>query len=106
MKRRQYYPHSYNKDEIRSLLNHDGLYKTKTVTVSMPVDDVTKLKLIADYRKATLSNVVNELTNQLFDQVKTDKSFQSFVAQMMNMSKQTLESKQLSYELEKRILNE
>lgn len=72
----------------------------------MPVDDVTKLKLIADYRKATMSNVVNELTNQLFDQVKTDKTFQSFVAQMMNMSKQTLATKQLSYELEKRILNE
>ena len=72
----------------------------------MPVDDVTKLKLIADYRKATLSNVVNELTNQLFDKVKTGKSFQSFVAQMMNMSKQTIETKQLSYELEKRILNE
>lgn len=72
----------------------------------MPVDDVTKLKLIADYRKATMSNVVNELTNQLFDQVKTDKLFQSFVAQMMNMSKQTLATKQLSYELEKRILNE
>ena len=53
-----------------------------------------------------MSNVVNELTNQLFDKVKTDKSFQSFVARMMNMSKQTLESKQLSYELEKRILNE
>lgn len=106
MRRRQYYPHSYTTNEIRSMLTHSGLYKTHQVTVALPINDFTKLKLMADYKKTTMSNLVDTAIVDMFKPYEQDDKFKQFVADMMKMSSQHVAPQQLSKDLEKRILNE